>query len=299
MERSLHVSGPDLDHSIYRYTDQIYKIVQWKISRVSSLCERSPSQHYDRKLEPSLSRTKSEVLELALCNDWDFFCTFTIDEKKFDRFDLCVWQKSFTQWLRDQRKKGLNIAYLLVPERHKDGAWHCHGLFRGLDASHLVTFSDLDSSGFRLPSGRRLPKYLRESDYCTWMAYYEKFGYNSFGLIRSSVASAFYVSKYITKDNLRSVTDLHAHKYWASQKLNRKVKHLDFFGRSAFIDSLVHNDFDFCRVGFTKVSDNLDWSFALEHLDLSELDFHDPLQDVSCSFEAERFFDFDQMSFWR
>lgn len=298
MERPLHILGPDLEHSIYRYTDQIYKVVQWKIPRNPFNFPRAPSQHYDHKLDSSLSRTKSEVLELALCNQWDYFCTFTIDPLKFDRNDLHGWHKTFLQWLRDQRKKGEDFDFLLVPELHDKGGWHAHGLFRGLGSQNLVSFRDLDQSGFRLPSGRRIKKSLRESDYMTWLPYYEKFGYNSFGCLRNPVASAFYVSKYITKDNTKSVTELGVHKYWPSRGLNRRTKHLDFIGRSFLIDRIVENDYDFCRTGFTHLSDGFDWSFALEYLDTSQLEYINPLLDVSAKVEAESVYEFDQLKFW-
>lgn len=298
MERSVYVLGPDRDHTIYRYTDQIYKVVQWYRLRGLVIGPKTAAKHYDHKLDASLSRAKSVVLQLALCNEWDYFCTFTISGAKYDRSDLPAWRDSFTQWIRDQRKKGDDIAYLLVPERHKDGSWHAHGLFRGLGAGNLVTFKEWDRSGFRSPNGRRLPRRLVDSDYETWPAYYEKFGNNSFGLIRSQVAAAFYVSKYISKELDRSVSDVGLHLYYCSRGLNRAEKHLDFFGRSYMIENMLQNDYDFCRTGFSKVSDGLDWSFALEYLDTSQLEYVNPLVDDPAQVEAERFYEFDQLKFW-
>lgn len=304
MERSqkgIFVSGPDCDHTIYYYTEDIFKIVQWKIPRLPVVGERAPAKHYDHKLAPSLSRARSVVLQLALCNDWDYFCTFTIDSQKCDRTDLDSWYKSFSQWIRDLRKKGENIEYILVPERHLDGSWHAHGLFRGLRPGHLVTFKEWDRAGFRSPNGKRLPVRLINSDYETWPDYYQKFGNNSFGLIRSKVGAAFYIEKYITKDLERSVSQVGKHLYYASRGLNRAVKHVEFYGRSFDIDRFLVNDYEFCKTGFTKVSDSVGWSFALQYMDFSDLDPIEPFQgfDPELVSDAEAFLEFDQLRFWR
>lgn len=301
MERPIYVSPEDRYHSTYRYTDQIYKLIQWYRLPGSSVLSRDPSlfKHYDRKLDSSLSRSKSVVLQLALCNEWDFFGTFTLSPASgFDRFDLNAWKKSFTQWLRDQRKKGCDCAYVLVPERHEDGSWHAHGLLRGLRACDLVTFRDEDAAGYRSPSGKRLPVDLVNSSYFDWPAYRDKFGYCSLGIIKSHVGSAFYVTKYITKDSSRNVSDVGSHLYYASRGLNMATKHVDFVGRSAVLDSLLVNKYDFCATGFTKVSDNLDWTFCLEFLDSSELSRFD-ISSADVASDAAAFYECDQLDFWR
>lgn len=95
----------------------------------------------EQKLENNLSRSRNKVFEYAYCNDWEYFVTMTLDKEKFDRYDLKAWKKSLTQWIRDYRKKyGCKIQYLLIPERHKDGAWHIHGLLSGLPADRLSVF---------------------------------------------------------------------------------------------------------------------------------------------------------------
>lgn len=59
----------------------------------------------DEKLNESITRTKRTIFELAYCNDWNWFFTGTIDEKKFSRTDLKLFYKCFSQWLRDYHKK--------------------------------------------------------------------------------------------------------------------------------------------------------------------------------------------------
>lgn len=115
-------------HSIHEYANGIYKVVTFKGSRdPDNAYLRIPdaTQHYDNKLDNSFSRARNMVLQYALCNSWDYFFTGTIDRAKFDRFNLDIYQSRLSQFVRDKRKKYQSqIQYLLVPEQHKDGAWH-------------------------------------------------------------------------------------------------------------------------------------------------------------------------------
>ena len=83
----------------------------------------------DSKLNDNLSRAKSHVKELALCNVWDFWCTFTIDPQKYDRYNLKDFQRDFSEFIHNynrRTKEEQKVRYLLVPELHKDGALHMH-----------------------------------------------------------------------------------------------------------------------------------------------------------------------------
>ena len=284
--------GVELDHSIYRYTDQIYKVVQFKGLRLPVLRDHDSFEHHDHKLDPSISRAKRTVLELALCNNWDWFFTCTIDKGKYDRSDLVSWRDDLTQWLRDQRKKFGSLDYLLVPEKHDDGSWHAHGFLRGVPRSVLIPFICMDRPGYVGPEGHRLPGKILKPAFMNWPGYQSKFGYCSLGPIKSNVAAAFYVSKYITKDNSSLVGDVGLHLYYASRGLNRAEKHLDFFGRNRFLDDLCVNDYDFCKTGFTHVRHGLDWTFGLDFASVSVME---PLDPVAPDSEVIDYLEFEQM----
>lgn len=262
------VAPPDLarpDYTIYDYRNGIYKIVRFR-STAPRLClpsERKKKGN-DHKLDASISRARRVVLELALCNPWDYFCTFTISKDKYDRKNLVKWRDSFTQWLRDQRKKGIEVAYVLVPEKHKDGSWHAHGLFRG--NIPLISFADMRKAG------ESVPDYLVNGGYWNWRDYQKKFGFCSFGLIRCAVATAFYVTKYLTKEISNHVSDVGLHLYYCSRGLERSNKHGDIYGFCSYLDSFLTNRYEFCDTGMTHVKDNLGWDFALEYMEMDSLD---------------------------
>lgn len=291
----------DREHRVYRYTDQIYKVVQFYNVRLHlGPGPKENQKHYDNKLDSSLSRSRRVILEKALCNPWEYFCTFTIAASKHDRKDLIHWRDTFTQWMRDQRKKGLPIQYLLVPERHKDGSWHAHGLFMGLPESELISFQQMDKDGYKSPEGRRLPKKLRFSNYLNWPAYQEKFGFCSFGSLRDPVAAGFYVTKYITKDNDSMVKQVGLHSYYCSKGLQGATKHLDFYGRDPWIDRLLVNKYDFCATGMTHVRDNLDWTFCFEYVGFNDLEplelaTYDEFEKTAPELEADSYYNFEQM----
>ena len=171
----------------------------------------------DERLEPSISRTKSRILELALCNEFTFFCTFTQDEKKVgSRFDLATFRKDLSQFVRNQnRGREKKIQYLLIPERHKNGAWHMHGLFMGLEiGSDLVEFRLSD----RIPES--IKKSLRSGEKVyNWVKYAQKFGFFTATEIKSHGAVSSYITKYVTKDVARQGLSEGRHLFFASQGL--------------------------------------------------------------------------------
>lgn len=261
--------GPS--YNIYFYTDGIYKIVHFPSPRLllDYSCKVDKRRKGgEKKLDASLSRSRRVVLELALCNSWDWFCTFTLDKEKYKRDDLPAWNDVFKQWIRDQRKKhGCSIRYVLIPELHKDGAWHMHGLFA--DTPPLVSFADLRSQGWYLPDK------LVDGGYNCWLDYHKKFGFCSLGAIRSSVASAFYITKYVTKDQCAGIP-VGAHSYYRSVPLARAVKHGEVYGDNEYLSGFCVNKYDFCETGMTHVADGLDWTFGLQFMRFAPLAAEDP-----------------------
>lgn len=78
----------------------------------------------------SLSRTKRDIKEIALCNNFTYFATLTIDSKNCDRFSLTECQELLRKKLKKLKRKNSDFAYLFITEKHKNGAFHFHGLIR-------------------------------------------------------------------------------------------------------------------------------------------------------------------------
>lgn len=177
-------------------------------------------QDTEERLAPSISRTKSRIFELAMCNEFSFFCTFTTSEKKVkDRYNLEEFQKSFAQFIRNlNRKRDKKIVYLLIPEKHKDGAWHLHGLIEGLEiGTDLREFSLEEHLPYRLRT-----MLINGEKVYNWDKYSNKYGYFTASKIRNKDAVSAYICKYITKDLAKKVRESGQHLYFASQGLKRR-----------------------------------------------------------------------------
>lgn len=76
----------------------------------------------------SKRRARTALADIALSNEFKYFVTLTLDKNKVNRYDEKEVVKKLNYWLDNNvRRRGL--AYVLVPELHKDGAIHFHGFF--------------------------------------------------------------------------------------------------------------------------------------------------------------------------
>ena len=132
----------------------------------------------------SFGRTKNMIYYLARSNEWEWFVTLTFAPDKIDRYDFDVCSKRVREWFNNLKKrKAPGLYYLIVPEHHKDGAWHFHGLLGGCDG---LTFKD---SGVKDKDGEVI--YNLEN---------YKLGWTTAEKIKDSARASSYICKYITKD---------------------------------------------------------------------------------------------------
>lgn len=187
------------------------------------------------RAECNIARAKSRIRELAFCNPWEWFVTLTVDPKR-DRYEL----SSLKQVLRDcskdfsdkYRLSGFfeqRLKYLLVPEQHKDGAWHFHGLF------HNVPGEALEKNRYGYFDIPYIAKRL---------------GYVCLSPVRNSEKVASYITKYVSKD-LGSGLKAGEHLFFASIGLNHRRLVYQYSVDNA--DSIPWQwQNDFCRVWNTK-----------------------------------------------
>lgn len=169
------------------------------------------------KLEESLSRTKSKIFELALCNSWEWFATLTLNPEYHDRKDLKSYKARLSTWIKNyNRLHKTNIKYLLIPDNHQDGSWHIHGLMMGIPKEHLREFTEQE----RLPI-KILIELKRGHKVYTWEAYGKVFGYITISEIRHIESVSRYITKYITKDLAKTSIGMNEHLYYCSQGLKR------------------------------------------------------------------------------
>lgn len=191
-----------------------------KAIRDSKRAKQKEQALKNSRLDNNISRTRARIFELAACNEFKYFCTFTQDEKKRDRFDLTEFRKDFAQLVRNinrGRADSEKIKYLLIPEKHKKGGWHMHGLLKGL--------TDKDLRAFEL--SENIPKRLKDTirggtPVYDWTRYRRAFGYFTCTEIDSGEAVARYITKYISKDLQSGVIEAGQHLFFASQGLKSR-----------------------------------------------------------------------------
>lgn len=90
--------------------------------------EDGATQNQRDFLSEAKRRAIRKCRDLGVCNpDLNIFATFTLDGAKIYRYDYKQIIKSLNVWL-DNRVRREGLKYLIVPELHKDGAIHFHGL---------------------------------------------------------------------------------------------------------------------------------------------------------------------------
>lgn len=216
----------------------------------------------DSKLDRNISRARQAIFELAFCNPWDYFATMTFDPKKVsNRNDLDSVMKSFGKWLNNynSRKASGAVRYLLIPEKHKDGAWHLHGFLSGIPSADLHSFQMSEHIPYAI-----LNELEKGNEVFSWIPYQTKFGYCTMEPIRTREGAAKYVTKYITKDLKRSVEAINAHLYYCSRGLTRK--------------SIVYR---------SEVIQNFTPDFENEHVRIKQSDTLDNLIRLFCHDEGE------------
>lgn len=227
-------------YTIHAYREDLFKVVGFKGLRdPDSVKDRADWKSNDTKLTNNYSRARSMVLQYALCNPWEYFFTGTLDQRKYNRYNLDRFMGSLSQFIRDQRKKwNSQIQVLLIPEHHNDGAWHVHGMINGLPDQALRKF--------RYPE----PRKLIEGGYLNWSDFQRKFGFCSLGRISNPVGTAFYITKYISKDLSQRNRDLGKHLYFHSRPLRTAEAVSEIYGWNAQLDSFCVTEHEFCSTGF-------------------------------------------------
>lgn len=151
------------------------------------------------KSDSNISRARSRIRELSLCNSWEWFVTLTLSAYKHDRYDIDGFVHDLGVWIGNYNKKyGVKLRYLLIPEQHKDGAWHMHGLFHGVADNSLI---------------------LNQHGYWDMPYYAARFGYISLAPIRDKNKCSSYITKYVSKS--LNCTDIkkHKHMFYSSRGL--------------------------------------------------------------------------------
>lgn len=149
----------------------------------------------------SLSRTKRNIREICLSNDFEYFVTLTINSQNADRFSLDSVQDLLKNKLHSYKtNKSDSLRYIFITEEHKKGGFHFHGMIKGLQKNDL---------------------YINDNGFLSSKYFTKKIGWNSFSIINDYVKCCNYITKYITKKCVKNTSN---QIYISSRGLNKADK---------------------------------------------------------------------------
>lgn len=187
-------------------------IVLGKVQKIKIIDDDTRDREVDVEdsIRRSLSRAREGVKDIAYANDWELFITVTFDQVKVDRYNFDDVVKKYSQMLKNLKQRHCpNLEYLMVPELHKDGAYHFHGLLRGIDGLKLVEARNFKNNRLLKDKGGKqiynMPQF--------------KLGLNTATYVVDSGKSASYLVKYITKDLCLDLKD--RKKYWSTRGVKK------------------------------------------------------------------------------
>ena len=103
---------------------------------------RTPcSKEAETTAEAQEARTRQQIYAIrrkikgyALCNGFRWFVTLTFDPEKVNSSDYETAKNTLLKWCRKMRDRHKQFDYLMIPELHKSGAVHFHGLLGDVTA---------------------------------------------------------------------------------------------------------------------------------------------------------------------
>lgn len=161
----------------------------------------------------SYRRTINSLYDILHANVWDYFITLTFNSDYVDRYDYGCCTVCIIKFLDLLRHNG--CLYVVVPERHKDGAWHFHGLINNADNLKLI----VNSNGYL-----EIPSY--------------HYGFNSISRVEDSAKASNYILKYMIKGYNFLDIPKGKKRYFASRGLDRPDIEYDVFTQDE-IDDLI------------------------------------------------------------
>ena len=166
----------------------------------------------------SSKRSKKMIYDVTRSNNWEWFVTITFDPEKVDSKNYEDCTKKLSQWLKDIRKRHCkDMKYIFVPELHKSGRYHFHGLISDCEGLEMTDSDHVDKKGKVIYN---IGKY--------------KLGFTTATKVQNSEAAEKYITKYVTKE--MTATAKGKRRYWKSKNcsvplvekyFNEKDSHMD------------------------------------------------------------------------
>ena len=170
----------------------------------------STEEEIERYNTINLLRRRTNISDLAYANacvkPWEYFVTLTFDDNFVENsYSHEKVTKYLSNWLHYQKKKNPSMRYLIVPELHKSGRIHFHGVF-----------SDVKNWRLSPAVNSKTGEYIYQNGSQVFNLDNYKLGFTTVSKVKNIEAVSHYISKYITKELLNLK---HKKNVWHSKNL--------------------------------------------------------------------------------
>lgn len=180
----------------------------------------------------SLKRTKKKIYEHAFANDWSggWFFTITFDPEQVNSFDYDECYHRVYQFLKNVKDQNPEFKYLFVPELHKSGRWHFHGIGANCDKLQF------EKSG--IVKNRKEIYNINKRSF--------KYGFTTATKIESTEKVSNYITKYITKELVSMSKG--KHRYIYSKNLSKPQSETFFDDDLKFMELLLSKNKNLAKI---------------------------------------------------
>lgn len=207
----------EYNSKIVRFEDHI-EIIRYGVSRTRVPTEQNNKKtmklvdneeaQKQRAIEQAY-RIKRKIKYYCQANAFDLFWTLTLNDNKVNAKNYEYSRKRLQAWLKYQREKYGKFDYLFIPELHKSGRIHFHGVTGDLSPPLLEA---------RYPRSKRL---IKKKGIQIYNAENWQNGFSTVSKIQNKEKSANYLSKYITKELIEMPSAFHQPRYFVSRGLKQ------------------------------------------------------------------------------
>lgn len=164
-----------------------------------------------RKRYNNLYNAKQNVIDLAyhnsLIKEWEWFITLTFDPNEVDSKNYEQVSEKLSMFLDNLKHQNRDMRYIILPELHKSGAVHFHGIFSNVPNLKIEEARNPKTNKLIYQNGTKI---YNIKNY--------KYGFTTASKIKNQEAVSVYISKYMTKE----LIDINYKKrYWSSKNLER------------------------------------------------------------------------------
>lgn len=209
-------------------------------------------EELEEKSRKYLKQVRSNIIDLALNNKekFEYFITLTFDMKENYSHDRVV--DLLIKWINNQKHQNRGMSYILVPEFHKSGRLHFHGLIGNVPKWELIEC--------RYAGGKMKGRLKKVNGLQIYQLKQYKLGYVEISKIQDPERVSNYISKYATKE---LITLKSKKRYWYSRDLEKPKIELDY------IDTSLKEHF---------ISQNITYNetFSTDNRDIELLTYHFP-----------------------